>query len=354
MRLLNRYLGWAVLLGTLLTLFLLVSVHALIDFVDELNQAGDRGLTFVHALVMTGLTVPRRVYELFPTAVLLGGLLGLGSLAAHNELMVIRASGVSVLRLVRSVLSVGVLMALLAFVIGEFLVPLTEHQVETIQNVSKSGRISTGGRYGMWAKDGDRLVNIGVVYPDLRLEQVRIFELADGVRLTRVVSAQTAVFENNHWVVRNVVTNTLGEASVTTDRSAEERWDRLISPDLFDVLEIEPHKMSARTLYHYIRYLDENELDSNSYKLAFWGHFTVPLSAVFLLALSIPFVFGSMRSAGAGQRLFIGLLIGIVFHLGNQAVNNMGLVYGMPPLVVAVLPLLILSVAAGVALRRLT
>lgn len=353
MRLIERYLGWAMIVGVILAHLLLTSIHSLIDFVDELNDVAEKGLTFLHALLITGLTVPRRVYELFPTAVLLGGLLGLGNLAANNELMVLRASGVSILRISASVLKVGLVLSVLAFVLGEFLVPAAERQVEDLQNISKSGHISTDGRWGTWAKDGDRIVNVGSVYPNLRLEHIRVKELSDGVRLRRSIYARSAVFEQGHWILKGVETNTIGTERITSEYHEQERWDRLLPTDLFEVLQIEPHKMSARKLLTYIRYLDENGLESSEYKLAFWGHFTIPLSAALMLLLAVPFVFGPMRSAGVGQRLFIGLLIGIVFYLVNQAVNNMGLVYGISPLLVAVLPLAALLAVILLAMRRM-
>ncbi len=351
-RLLDRYLGLAILTGVGLMVLLLTSIHTLIDFVDELNNAAERGLTFLHAVVLTGLTIPRRVYELFPTAVLLGGLLGLGNLAANNELMVLRASGVSIFRISVTVLKVGLVLSMLAFVMGEFLVPATEHQVEDLKNISKSGRISTGGRWGMWAKDGNRLVNVGYVYPNLRLERIRVCELEGGVRLSRAIYADSAVYTKDHWVLKGVRTTTIEPERVTAVYHEEERWDRLLPTDLFEVLQIEPHKMSARKLLTYIGYLDENGLESNEYKLAFWGHFTVPISATLMLLLAVPFVFGPMRSTKAGQRLFVGLLVGIAFYLVNQAVNNMGLVYGMSPLLVAVLPLAVLLGVILLAMRR--
>ena len=75
-------------------------------------------------------------------------------------------------------------------------------------------------------------------------------------------------------------------------------------------------------------YLEEIGLDSGQYKYAFWGRFMTPFAALVMLFISVPFVFGSLRSVSAGQRVFIGMLVGFGFYLVSQVVTQMGQVFG--------------------------
>ena len=90
----------------LFAFFIVLSVVGAVDFVfaivDELGDVSD-SYSFGGALSYITLTFPSSVYELFPFAALGGALLGLGSLASNNELVVMRASGISVWRIVWSV-----------------------------------------------------------------------------------------------------------------------------------------------------------------------------------------------------------------------------------------------------------
>ena len=112
----------------------------------------------------------------------------------------------------------------------------------------------------------------------------------------------------------------------------------LLSPELLNVVTIDPEDLSARDLYRYARYMRDNGLDPGRYELAFWKRVVAPLAGLVMLFLSIPFVFGPLRSVGTGQRLLWGVLTGVAFYLVNQTMTHMGQVYGLPALLSALLP----------------
>ena len=78
-----------------------------------------------------------------------------------------------------------------------------------------------------------------------------------------------------------------------------------------------------------------------------------PLAYIAMLVVAMPFVFGPQRTAGTGQRLLIGLLLGLLFFLSNYLLGNVVLLYGFPPLVGATAPTLLFLGAGFFALRRL-
>ena len=350
MRRLDGYIGRQVASGTLLVLLVLTGLDALFAFIGEIEGL-DAHYGLVQALVYTALTVPRRAYELFPTAVLLGSLLSLGTLAANSELIAMRAAGVSVARIVGSALRTGVLLMLGMVIVGEGVAPAGEQRGQNLRAMVHTDEMHVTTR-GLWAKDGQRFVNVGAVMPDLRLLNVRIYELDADRRLSGLMSVEAARYEGVRWLLSGVRRSRLADAGVTSEYVDEERWSRLLAPELFDVLAVEPRQMSAMTLRQYVNYLRENNLDSAQYELAYWMRFTIPLSSLVMLLLAIPFVFGSLRTGSAGQRLFIGVLIGVGFHLLNRTFNHMGIVYGLAPLLSASLPMLIFLGVALVALRR--
>ena len=101
---LDRYIARIVVNTTLMVLLVLGALLAFVDFVGEIGEVGKGQYDLFDAIYYVILALPKRIYELFPTAVLLGSLLGLGALASNSELTVMRASGVSIRRFVRSVL----------------------------------------------------------------------------------------------------------------------------------------------------------------------------------------------------------------------------------------------------------
>ena len=81
------------------------------------------------------------------------------------------------------------------------------------------------------------------------------------------------------------------------------------------------------------------------------AHRAQPLT-ILMCVLAVPFVFGPLRSAGAGSRTVIGIVVGVVYFLINRLLENGGDVYDLNPLLVAWAPAAALALAAGVAVLR--
>ncbi|MGI9302438.1 MAG: LPS export ABC transporter permease LptG [Gammaproteobacteria bacterium] len=352
MRILDRYLGRAVIFGTVTALLMLVSLDVFFAFINEMDDVGRNGYTVLRAIYVTLLTTPRRIYDLFPSAVLLGSLLSLGNLAAHSELIVVRAVGIGKTQVILSVLKAGLILMLISVVLGEVVAPESEQRAQNLRRVGESERLTLKTRDGLWAKDGNRFLNVREVFPDLRLGTIRVYEFDDDLRLTRATFANGAFYQNKNWVVQGIRQSVIDEQGVSTRALAQEIWPRLLAPELFDVIVVKPEQMSASTLYRYVGYMNDNALDADRYELAFWTRFTTPLSSLVMLLLAVPFVFATNRAGAAGQRLFIGIVIGVVFYLVNRMLNNLSLVYGLPPTVGAFAPLLIFAAVGAVAIRR--
>ena len=73
-------------------------------------------------------------------------------------------------------------------------------------------------------------------------------------------------------------------------------------------------------------------------ELAFWSKIVTPVVTLIMLFLSVPFVFGSLRSVGIGQRVFTGVILGMSFLLLNQAVGQIAVVYEINPLLAVSFP----------------
>ena len=72
-----------------------------------------------------------------------------------------------------------------------------------------------------------------------------------------------------------------------------------------------------------------------------------------MLILAVPFVLGSLRSVGVGQRVFIGALIGTVFYTLNQSFSYLAVVYSIPPLLATAIPGFVMLGLAMFFIRRL-
>jgi len=351
MSILDRYLGRAVILGSLFTLLVLSSLVMFFEFINELRSLSG-GYGIWEAAQFVFFLLPGRAYELLPTSVLLGALLSLGALAGNHELIVIRAAGLSIGKITLSVMKAGLLLMLLAIFLGEFVAPLAEQYAQTRRVQAQSGTFSVS-RQGFWARDGQRFISIGRVMPDLRVQDVKIYNFDDMHKLHSILSAKEGEYGNGVWNLRQVE-DVRFEGNGFTRTTLEHRtWESLIHPETLESLAVSPNFLPMPALYQYITYLQDNRLDASRYELAFWIKLVKPFSALIMLLIAMPFVFGPLRSVGVGQRLLVGILLGLGFHLFNQALNYTVLGYGLNPLISALLPSLFFTVGGVLAIRKL-
>ena len=120
---------------------------------------------------------------------------------------------------------------------------------------------------------------------------------------------------------------------------------------MVDVITEKPESLSAIGLFRYFRYLEENGLSTARYELALWGKLIHPLAVGVMIFLAIPLVLGMLRTVGLGQRVLVGIFVGIAFYVAQQTTAQMGIVYGLTPFLSAVVPTAVFF-AVGIWLIR--
>ena len=353
MMLLDRYIGGVVLTGTLVALLVLVGLDIFFNIIDEIGDVGRGKYTLAIMLQSVLLTTPQGIYELFPLAALLGSLTGLGSMANHSELVAMRACGLSVWRIVRSVLQIGLLMLVLAVLIGEVVAPITERHEQNLRASATDRGISFLGSRGLWVRDDNFYINAGRVLATERLADLTVYEFDEAQQLRVATRAAQAQFRDGQWFLKDVRQSHFEDGRIAVSQSESMVWPSLLTTDLLEVVRLKPKNMSLVDIGQLVDYLDENELDASEYRYAFWGRFMTPISALVMMFISVPFVFGSLRTVGAGQRIFFGILIGFSFYIFTQLTSQMGQVYGLHPLLAMLLPIAIFMTYGVRAMRRL-
>lgn len=353
MRLLDVYIGKAVIGGAFLVMCVLLSLFAFIEFIGELDAIGRADYGVWEACRYVLLSVPRLTYELMPMAALIGSLIGLGMLAGNNELVIMRASGISLARISWAAIKAGLLLVAFAIWIGEWVVADAEQSATTLRSSALAGNGSLRTGDGFWTRDGRDFINVRTVLPDGGLLGVRIYEFDAAHALERVSSAKSASYTEGEWRLKQVSRSVIGPDGVSTEHLPELTWRSQLKPDLLDIIAIKPNSLSVSGLYRYIRYLRANGLSAGRYELEFWTKIALPFATCVMVFAALPFVFGPLRSVGVGQRMLIGVLVGIGFYLFNQTVSYVGLVYEFNPVVSAALPTALLLAGAIYMMRRI-
>lgn len=353
MKLIDQYIGRAVLQSTAVVMFILLSLFAFATFAGELDKIGHGNYGAVDAAQYTLLLMPGLAYQLFPIVMLLGAIIGLGMLASQSELIVMRAAGVSIKRIVWAVMKVGILLLLVMGGVGEYVAPQAELRAQSIKADLLEVKVSFRSEQGLWARDGNNVIHIRDLISRERVANVSIYEFDDNNRLERVTQAKRADFGGEQWRLSEVSSSEVSIDGVRTTLKPEADWRSLLVPDLISVVTVDPAALTGPGLYRYIQYLRDNGLDASRYTLALWKKIMLPVTTAVMIFLAVPFVFGPLRSVGVGQRIFVGTLFGIAYYLIDQTTGHVGVVYGLSPLMsVLVAPAAFLAVAI-VLVRRI-
>ncbi|RLA19789.1 MAG: LPS export ABC transporter permease LptG [Gammaproteobacteria bacterium] len=354
MNVLDRYIIKEVLKGTLIALVALYALFNLFTLKDELRSLGVGDYDLKLIFMYIGLLSPRYLYELMPSAALLGSLFVLGGMANHRELMAMRVSGVSMFGVIRSVMMAGMVLVAFSFGIGEFVGPDAEKKAKVLRSAAKTQRPVTRLANGLWLRDGRQFINVKDIYTAGDVANISIYELDNDRRLKKVVYAQRGHFlDKGAWQLKGVQTSYISEDKVSAENVAEEFWYSVVDPDVVDVVVLDPENLSLYDLSKYINFLQENKQDAAKYELAFWARLINPFITLVMLLVSAPFVVGVGRGVALGPRMMFGVLIGMTFNIVDNAVGQMGVVYGLNPLFVAVLPSSLVLLGALYAISRL-
>jgi len=355
------YVGRNVLLATLATWVVLLGFVSLIDFFTEVKDVGKESYTLSHAVLYVLLTMPTRMYDLYPTVAVIGILLGLGSLAARSELTVMRAVGVSKLQMGRAALLPLMAITLLMVIDVETAGPAGQQRAEELANAKNKQMIMAHGS-GLWAREGDLFLNArGNSRPHVEngrswveLEDVRLYQFDDKGQLQSLAHARRAEHSNNGWILRDVERTTFLPRSVTVTRVASEHWRTELDDSALAAQLARPRYLSSSELRSNIDYLKRNRLDALKFESAYWWRWFYPYNVVVLCLAVLPFAFGSLRSGGFGKRLFLGILVGIGGLLLQKMTVDLSDVYRFDVRLAYLLPpLAILGLCWGVLAKRI-
>jgi len=352
----DRLVAMAVLTTVAMAWVTIVALDAFRIFISELNDVGQGQYTLAKAAAYVLLTLPRRFYEMFGYAALIGGLLGLGGLANSGELTALRAAGLSKLRICASVaLGLGLLTFGVA-VLGETLGPYGERKAQALQLAAKSKDVALAKGGALWARDGATVIGARRGHThgsgEVDLDGVRLFEFDPEGRLLSLSIAGHALHTQGDWTLRDVRRTEFGSESATSTQQAQANWQSRLDPRLLATSIIQPQYMTLRDLDRNIGYLDANHQDASSFRSALWARVFYPLNVLVLVFCAVPFAFGALRSGGLSKRLFIGIVLALGFYFLQRAIVSLGAVYNLHPATANMIPPLLLAGAAFAYFRR--
>jgi lipopolysaccharide export system permease protein len=355
MGVLGRYIVRTALGYTGLVMLVLVALGAVFLFIGQQDDIGTGNYTSTQALMFVGLNLPTYLFELLPVAGLIGGLLGLGNLARGSELVAMRAAGVTTLRFCAWLGVAGVMLAVVMFVVGEYVAPPLERYARQMKVFSKFNEFSLAGARGTWVRDGDTIISVDQQSASTRFGGIKVFQLGSGRRLVSVARAESArVARDKVWRLDKYVETAFAPDGLgsSVQRNVEREVRTSLSPEFLGLAIAEPDSMGLRDLRSYISHLQRNDLQSTKFETALWSRLARLAAMVIVVILALPFSIGSLRASGHGARTVIGVLIGAGFVLLSKTLESSGELFGLQPWLVGWIPTMALAALTATLVWR--
>ena len=352
MKLLSQYIAKTVFASIALVSLVLLGIQIFILFVNQLGDIGKADYDLTQGILFVLCQVPYQVYLFFPMASLMGCLIGLGILASHNELVVMRAAGVSIGQITVAVLKVAFVLILMVTVLGETFIPrLIQFSMDQKMQALNGGQ-SLRTAKGIWLHYRKDFIFIGAILEDNTLQKVQQFHFDAHHHLQIARSIERVDYQHGLWLAHGIKQTLLDAKHTEAQHIDSMPWDVKLKPSTLRVSSRRPDEMTLLELYHYLHDEKINRQVAYNYQLLYLQRLVQPLTTVVMMVLAIPFIFGPLRSSTMGLKLVMGSVVGFSFYMIAHFFGPLCLVLQLPVEVAAFSPTLLFALLGGYLMSR--
>jgi lipopolysaccharide export system permease protein len=342
MKIIDRYIGKQIILAILLVMFALLGVDVFFYLVNELRFIGKGNYTFGTALIFIILTIPRKIYVIFPWAALLGSLLALGNLAKSSELVAMRAAAISVPRISWAAIKAGLWLTIIMFICGEVISPKTEAWAQKRKTLALSSGQAIQTQFGTWVRHGSEFIHVGVVKQHDQLQDITRYNFNKKLQLQSVSHSGSASKQSSNWTLENLHGTNFSDNGTEVISADHTQIPELLDTEILHASAVKHlERLTLKNLWRVIKSRLAQELNATEYERAFWLKISQPFAALVMVFLAVPFAFGPLRSASVGLKILVGILVGFSFHTMNSIFGPLTAVVGLSPMLAAIIPTLV-------------
>lgn len=352
MKILDRYIRHAVIFSTFLVSAVIIGIQSFLALIQQFQYVGRYGYTMLQAFLYVPMQLPAQFYQLFPIAGFLGALIALTRLSSSSQLIVMRASGVSIKRIAWSVMKAAVLMIVVVTAIGEGVGPLLQQHSEQARQKMLSSQHHDSLLESVWLHQADGFTHISQLKNQDTMIDITRYRFDPSGRLTQVVDAKSGRLVDGQWQLSDLKKTLFHQNHIEVKTQSHSDLQVAFQPNLQLQMSIASAEQTIMDLYRTIQYRRSIGLGVNRFIFTFWQRLLQPVTTAVMICLAVPFVFGSFRNTSMGLRVIVGVLIGFVFYMLNQLFGPITLVYQFPPLLAALIPTCLFSLIAIILIVR--
>jgi lipopolysaccharide export system permease protein len=347
MKIKDRYIAKTLLTYSLVVLIVWLSIYSFFNFLTELNSVGTVNYTILEAFKYIVLQIPEVAYEQVSPVILLGCVLGMGHLATTGQLIILRASGISILKITWLTLKNSFIFLIFFIIVGELVAPTLSKYAEN-ERSRAMGKALSSSQNGFWIRDGDNFINVENNIDGSLFSGITIIEVNKSKKIERVVKSKSAVFNGQTLNMDTTNIFSINSLNLFDEIALKERnfYKKRVAfdQDLIDSLEKDPKDLTTYTILKQIEFLTDNKLRAEVFELELYKRLVKPITLVAMILLAMLFIFGSTRDASLGSKIFFGIAIGLSFELLSRIGGALALSFDFNPLLSTFVPAIIVMV----------
>ncbi len=346
--LLDRYISRTYIRIAGLSFLALLGLFYISTFLDRSDKIFKGQATVGDVITLLVYMTPRFVYFVIPIAALLSVLVTFGLLSRNSELTVMKACGISLYRASLSVILLSLVFSGAIFGLEQRLLARATRQAEIVDSKirGRTPRIFDAlNRQWIVGREG-AVYHYSYFDPDAKeLARLWIYEpAADGISLTRVLSAETAKYRQG-WVGAHVREG-LFTAATPKWTSVEERRLPLETPDYFATEQPVAEMMTVRELRRYVNELSDSGINVVALAVELQHKLAFPFVTLVMTLLAIPFGVSTGRR-GALYAVGLGIILALSYWIVTSLFVALGKSGLLAPMLAAWAPNIIVLGAAA-------
>ena len=354
MKIKDRYIANTLLTYSIVVLLVWLSIYSFFNFLAELNTVGTANYTILEAFKYIVLQLPEVAYDQVSPVILLGCVLGMGHLATTGQLIILRASGISILKITWLTLKNAIIFLIFLTLIGELVAPTLTTYAENERSNALGQNSLSNSQDGFWIRDGDNFINVENNVDGSLFNGITVIEVNKSNKIERVVESKSAIFDGQNINMDSTNIFSINSTNLFDDIALKERnlYKKRVAfdQDLIDSLEKEPKDLTTLTIVKQIQFLTDNKLRAEVFEVELYKRLVKPITLIAMILLAMLFIFGSTRDATLGRKIFFGLAIGLSFELISRIGGALALSFDFSPLLSTFVPAIAIMIIATIAL----
>jgi lipopolysaccharide export system permease protein len=336
MKLLSRHIFGEFIKLFLAMIAVIITVYLCMDFLQKADGFIKYKANIRQVVAYYLYSLPAMVASSLPIAALIAALVSLGNLSRHNEIIAMRASGVSLATIIAPVLFGGLLISAFGFVNNEFIMPVYTTRANFIKNVEiehKQQRVMFQQRK-LWLRGPDNsIANIDLISPERNeMLGINIFKMNPDFSVRERITAESLIWENGAWRLKNGRKYVINDLGTRAQKADGEIFNIVESPSDLGMIAKSSEEMNFSELWDYVRRLKISGYKAARYEVDLHGKLAFPLSSLLMVLIATPLSIQKVRSGGFGKGISIAVFIAFIYWGLMSVGTALGRSGALPPL----------------------